>query len=188
MKNCCDKSISFYYYGQDHLILNVYKYIKSQIEENNYVFLYCDNDISNMFNRNLNINEQDMVGRIELDKIVINSVSLIENITEDLMPMKDTITFLEENGFWGGVIVLDATYLIDNIGETNFIEYIKSLSYMCKENNLNVMACYDFSDYINRGKKINEEVIKASYCYHDYRLFANKILNAENFNIYSNLA
>lgn len=184
MKNRCEQNISFYYYGQEHLILNVYKYIKGQIEQNNFVFLYGDDNIINMLNKNLNSNEQDMVGKIELDKFVINALSPVSNLNN----MKEHIDFLNENGFWGGVIVLDAAFLIEKIGEVNFLEYIKTLSNICRDNNLNIMTCYDFSDYINRGKKINEEVIKASYLHHDYRLFANKILDSEKFNIYNNLA
>ncbi|MEG2935654.1 MAG: MEDS domain-containing protein [Clostridium sp.] len=184
MKNRCEQNISFYYYGQEHLILNVYKYIKGQVEQNNFVFLYCDDNITDMMNKNLNVNEQEMVGKIELDKVVINALSTLR----DLNSLNEKIEFLKENGFWGGVIVVDAAFLIDHVGEINFLEYIKTLSNVCKENNLNIMTCYDFSDYINRGKKINEEIIKASYIHHDYRLYANKIMDAEKFNIYSNLA
>lgn len=188
MKNCCKENISFYYYGQDHLILNIYKYIKSKIEENNYVFLYCDSDMSNMININLNANEQEMVGDIKLDNIIINSSGSSHEATSYEAAMKDIKDKLEKEGFWGGVIVLEATFLIKSIGEINFLEFLKELSDISKANNLSIITCYDFSDYINRGKTINEEVIKASYLNHEYRLYGNKVLEAENFNNYLNLA
>ena len=188
MNNRSNKNISFYYYGQDHFILNVYKFIKSQIEKNNYVFLHCDDNLYNMLIRNLDSNEKNMVGRISLDKIIMNPFFSMTNYKGEDNPLKEIKEFIYEGGFWGGNLIIDASCLIDSVGASSFLECIGNLSFICKENNFNALTCYDFSDYINRNKRINEDIIKASYSFHQFRFYANKVISSDNFNIDENLA
>lgn len=183
MRNNHNQNITFYYYGQEHLILNIYKYIRSQIEENTYVFLCCHKDISTMIKKSFNSNEHEMMSTIKFDNIILEIILSLKELTHPNFAMSKLNDFITEKGFLGGAIVIDATYLIKSIGELNFLEYLKLISNICNENNLSVMTCYDFSDYINYGKVINETIIRNSYLNHDYRFYSNKIINIEEFNI-----
>lgn len=186
MENYCNKNICFYYYGEDHLVLNLYKYIKGEIEDNNYVFLFCDDNIYNLLTMSLNSNEKSMVGKIEIDKIILKEIFKKNSINYD--HIEKIKTSVLDKGFWGINIIMDLSYLIKSIGEANVLEYIKNLSNICHKDKVNFLTCYDFSDYLSRGKIISEYIIKSSYIYHEFRLYSNKILPMDDFNINSYLA
>lgn len=189
MDKYCDKNICFYYYGEDHFTMNIYKYIKEQIEANNYAYIFSEEETFNLISNSFNSNEKTMIGKIDMDKLILNTLSRTNN--GNLFKFKVIESLKEEvveKGFWGLNIILDSSQLIRSIGEAYFLEYISMLSSICDNCKVNILTCYNFSDYINRGKVINDVVIKASYTYHDFRVFSNNILPMENFNMNSDLA
>jgi len=187
MSNCCGKNICFYYYGEDHLVINLYKYIKQQIENNNYVYLYVDEDIYKLLTNNLDSNERLMIENIKMSSILISSYN--ENINSTMISkfLRDLKGKASNSGFWGGDFIIDGAKILNNTCNTIFEEFIKSLSNICEEEHINILTCYDFLDYVNRGKIITEEIMRSSYKYHDYRMFGNEILPIESFQVESNI-
>jgi len=73
MNNYCSKNICFYYYGEDHLVINLYRYIKQQIESNNYVYIYVDEETYKLLINNLDVNERRMIENINMSNILMSS-------------------------------------------------------------------------------------------------------------------
>lgn len=189
MEKYCDKNMCFYYYGEDHFVMNIYKYIKEELEVNNYVYIFSDENRYNLISSSFNSNERMMIGKIEIDKVILNGLRIVSNYTpSQFKVIQDIKTEILNQGFWGLNIIIDSTHLITSIGEAYFLEFISAMSLICNECKVNILTCYDFSDYINRGKIINEDVIKASYLNHNFRIFSNNILPMESFNTNSELA
>lgn len=177
------KNICFYYYGEDHLVVNLFKYIKQNIENNILIYINAPETIFSLLNTNLNKNEQNMVRRINLKKQYIDSKSLLDQDDKSLMLNK--LTNLKKDaiveGFWGISIIIDASEVINNSSLLLYEEYLKSISLGCNNVKCNILVCYDFIDYINRGKLITEDIMKLSYKYHTHRMFGNEIVPVENF-------
>ncbi|MEG1255682.1 MEDS domain-containing protein [Clostridium sp.] len=188
MNNFFGKNICFYYYGEDHLVMNLYKYIKQQIENNNYVYLYVGDDIHKLLLNNLDENEKNMVELIDVEKSILNSRTISTGFSSTSIYLNNLKSKVISKGFWGVNFIIDSSKLLNTTCESTFMDFIKELSIICEKNQLNILACYDFLDYINRGKTINENIMKSSYDYHDYRMFGNEIIPIENFKINSNLA
>lgn len=169
------KNICFYYYGEDHLVVNLFKYIKQNIENNILIYINAPEIVFSMINNNLNKNEQEMVRRINFKKQLMNfSTSIADNLTK---LKKDALS----EGFWGISIIIDASEIINNSSSPLFEEYLKSIALGCNTVKCNILVCYDFIDYINRGKLITEDIMKLSYRYHTHRMFGNEIVPVENF-------
>jgi len=177
MNNCCGKNICFYYYGEDHLVINLYKYIKQQIENNNYVYLYVDEDIYKLLTNNLDSNERLMIENIKMSSILMSSYN--ENINSTMISkfFRDLKAKASNSG----------AKILNNTCNTIFQEFIKALSNICEEERIDILTCYDFLDYVNRGKTITEDIMRGSYKYHDYRMFGNEILPIESFQVDSNI-
>ncbi|MEG0306584.1 MAG: MEDS domain-containing protein [Clostridium sp.] len=188
MDNLYGKNICFYYYGEDHLVMNLYKYVKQQVQSNTCVYLYVDNSITNLLLRNLNEDEKDMVKSIDIPALIANNK--LENVEILSLPAKMANIKLKsiKNGFLGINFIFDSSKLLKSSYSDNFSEFLKDLSYTCEEFQINMLTCYDFLEYINRGKYVNETIMKMSYDYHDYRMFGNDIIPIENFNVNSDLA
>jgi len=91
------------------------------------------------------------------------------------------------SGFWGGCFIIDGAKILNNTCNTIFQEFIKALSNICEEERIDILTCYDFLDYVNRGKTITEDIMRGSYKYQDYRMFGNEILPIESFQVESNI-
>lgn len=177
------KNICFYYYGEDHLVVNLFKYIKQNIENNILIYINASETIFSMINNNLNKNEQGMVRRINFKKELLASSSSNEHtdkitITDNLSQLKKAAT---SEGFWGISLIIDASEILSNSSITLYEEYLKATALGCNTIKCNILICYDFIDYINRGKLITEEVMKLSYKYHTHRMFGSEIVPVENF-------
>ncbi len=187
MTNFYGKNICFYYYGEDHLVMNLYKYIKQQVENNNFVYMYIDEDIYKILINNLDTNEKSMVENINIEKLLYTA-SKDEFTTSPLSKFLNDLNRKSlEQGFWRVNFIFDSSRLLTTSCKSTFLDCIKEISSICLDNQVNVLTCYDFLDYINRGKIISETIMKYSYTYHDYRMFGNDIIPIENFNINRNI-
>lgn len=169
--NFYGKNICFYYYGEDHLVINLYKYIKKSIENNNFVYMYINNETFNMVYNNLTNNEKQMIGLI-----TIKDFTPMDNKTIEILKDKAL-----KQGFFGIAMIIDAAKVIRETTPLVFEKTVKSEKRVCEKYRVNIMTCYDFIDYVGRGRYINDDVMKMSYLYHGYRLFGNDIVPVENF-------
>lgn len=179
MKVTNSKNICFYYYGKDHYLVNLYKYIRVNMENNIYTLMFVDEEVFNLLMDNFDLNEKGMIGYVPSDKMLTSKeFSNKERIKNYVDKIKEKFIKM---GFTTIKFVLDSSKIIENTSSSIYTNFVEILSIICAENNIDILTCYDFEDYICRGKIINEEIIRTSYDIHEYRLFGNEILSVDNF-------
>lgn len=173
------KHISFYYYGEDHMVINLYKYIKDSIKNNNFIFLYIEDSIYNLVLDSLSETERYMVGKIDLDKIIMNnSKDNSEFISKCLNNYKIQ---KQEQGFTNIKLIFDAKRIIQETSINLFKSFASYCFDVISKEKIEILTVYDFGEYMVKGKYINDEIIKVSYIEHTHRMFANEVLPIREF-------
>lgn len=173
------KNICFYYYGQDHLVVNLFKYIKGCLEKNIFVNMYIDRDVYDLVVRNLTDNEKQMVTSVPLDIEMLKSGSLEKNDFNSIIKkLKEQAL---SRGYFGTTVIVDVVRILKSIHNNIFEEMIKKMTDICNTYKMNMLTCYDFIDYTDRGRYISEDIMKMSYLNHNFRLFSGEIIPVENF-------
>jgi MEDS: MEthanogen/methylotroph, DcmR Sensory domain len=180
------KHISFYYYGEDHMVINLYKYIKNSMENNNFIFLDIEDSVYNLLFDSLNETEKYMVGKINIENIIIsNNKNNSEFIRKCMSNYKLQKT---EQGFTNVRFIFDAKKIIENTSKELFKTFANYCFNVIEEEKIDILTMYDFGEYMTKGKYISDEIIKVSYAEHSHRMFANEILSTREFEEEKHLA
>jgi len=186
MINKTGKHISFYYYGQDHMMLNVYKYVKTSLENNSYIYLYIDNQSYELLLNNLSEVEKSMIGKIDLDTVIASSYN-----QDNQFIKKCLVKYYKQKvniGYSNVKYIFDTKKIIESTSKELFKSFASFCNKFCEEESLDVLTIYDFGEYMMKGKTIDDEIIKISYLEHSHRMFANEVLPTNDFNNEKNLA
>jgi hypothetical protein len=180
------KHISFYYYGEDHMIINLYKYIKNSMEHNNFIFLDIEQSIYELLLDSLNETEKYMISRINIDNIIINNN---KNNSEFIKKCMTNYKLQKmEQGFTNVKFIFDAKKIIENTSKELFKSFAGYCFNVIEDEKIDILTVYDFGEYMTKGKYINDEIIKLSYVEHSHRMFANDILPIREFEHEKHLA
>ena len=180
------KNICFYYYGVDHLVVNLYKYIKQNLENNICIYLYINKSVYDMLLNNLDENEKKMIYLVNIEKEILNvGTSCKDSVETNIKKIKKKAL---DNGYWGMSLIVDASKILSNTCNSMYEEFLMTLSKTCSSEKMNILTCYDFIDYMERGKYINENIMKLSYEFHTFRMFGNEIIPVENFVLHDTTA
>lgn len=180
------KNICFYYYGVDHLVVNLYKYIKQNLENNICIYLYINKSVYDMLMNNLDENEKKMIYLVNIEKEILNvGTSCKDSVETNIKKIKKKAL---DNGYWGMSLIVDASKILSNTCNSMYEEFLMTLSKTCSNEKMNILTCYDFIDYMERGKYINENIMKLSYEFHTFRMFGNEIIPVENFVLHDTTA
>lgn len=181
--NKLGKNIAFYYYGDDHMVINIYKYIKGCIKDNVYVYLNIEDRLYNLLYKFLDDTEKLMICNGTMENIVLNSD--FEIVKEFLARYRDNKI---ESGFSDVRFIIDVKGIINSNSKLLFKDFSNYLYDICLNNNMIALLLYDFGDYMNNGKIIDKDIIKLSYINHTHRMFADEIIPIEEFINNKNLA
>lgn len=180
------KNICFYYYGVDHLVVNLYKYIKQNLENNICIYLYINKSVYDMILNNLDENEKKMIYLVNIEKEILNvGTSCKDSVETNIKKIKKKAL---DNGYWGMSLIVDASKILSNTCNSMYEEFLMTLSKTCSNEKMNILTCYDFIDYMGRCKYINENIMKLSYEFHTFRMFGNEIIPVENFVLHDTTA
>jgi len=163
----------FYYYGIEHLLINMHHYIKNAIDNNDYVYLCLE---ENSFNLLLNYFTED-----EKKHIGILTVSSLINLfkSEGKNTVNKALDKYIKNVFEydciGTGIICDSTHILKEISKTDFIKFQEFLSKGINGLNISIMSLYDMYDYINFKAIIDDELMAISQQVSDYRLYQMKL-------------
>lgn len=186
MINKAGKHISFYYYGQDHLMLNLYKYVKTSLEINSYIYLYIDNHSYELLLSNLSEIEKNMVGKIDLDTVIASNYNKDNQFMTKCL--KNYIKQKINIGYHKVGFIFDTKKIIESTSKELFKSIVSFSNKFSNEEGLDILSIYDFGEYMMKGKTIDDEIIKISYVEHTHRMFANEILPIDEFKNEKNLA
>ncbi|PRR81995.1 MEDS domain-containing protein [Clostridium vincentii] len=170
LKNIFGRHTSLYYYGEEHLFINLYFYIKAGIENNELIYLAMEENIYNKllcFLRINNIETEHIKLSIAKGLIKINKDSGLTGLKEQINKMGLDNEVKKHNGVrWIG----QSSYSIENNSQEDFLDYEKNLSKALNNVNASVLCIYDAYDYMHEGKVINKTVMEESLETHSYIL------------------
>lgn len=161
---------TFYYYGEQHLFVNMYNYIKEGIKNNELIYLFVKEDIYD------NLMEFLKANNVCTDNIQFKNVkALIQgNRKGGLEALKKeiyNIALQEDVKKYNGIRWIgQPSYAIELNSENDFLRFEENLDEALKNTNASLLCIYDIYDYMHNGKFINEEVIKESLDTHSYIL------------------
>jgi MEDS: MEthanogen/methylotroph, DcmR Sensory domain len=180
------KHISFYYYGEDHMIINLYKYIKDSIGNNNFVFLDIEDYAFELLLDSLNETEKYMIGKINIENIIIsNNKNNSEFIKKCMLNYK---LQKKDQGFTNVKFIFDARRIIENTSKELFKSFASYCFDVIVDEKVDILTVYDFGEYMTKGRYINDEIIRVSYMQHSHRMFANEVLSIDEFENEKHLA
>ena len=163
----------FYYYGVEHLVINLYDYINKGIEKNELVYLCVEPEIYNsMFKYLCKSNNQVEILNISY-LINKNNTNDIEKILTGLESYKK---FAEEKGYSSIRVVNQVSHLLNRMSREQFISFDKLLNEVVEKLNISIMCAYDFDDYLNKKQLIDEALMNQSLKVHNHRFYNFKMI------------
>ena len=165
---------SFYYFGVEHLIINMYQYIKEGIERKEKICLYTDLKLYKKLLKYVNT-KNNCVEYVDMTQVINEYTKLgVDNIRKEVLKYIDEIN---KKGYIGLRCIIQVDYAIYNTSQDMFLIFNKNILNIISGTNVSCMCIYDFEDYLKDKKLINEKVIKESYKIHNYRLYNRKLMS-----------
>lgn len=170
LKNIFGTHSSFYYYGKEHLFINMLFYITEGIKNNEIIYISMQ---ENLYDQLI-----EFLRRYEIDIEQINfrpvKELIITNKQGGLTALKEKINKISVEdavqNYTGVRWIGQPTYAIKTTAQEDFLNWEIHLSKSLKNKNISLLCIYDAYDYMHEGKFINEEVIRKSINTHDYML------------------
>jgi hypothetical protein len=167
---------SFYYFGVEHLIINMYQYIKEGIERKEKICLYTDLKLYKKLLKYVNT-KNNCVEYVDMTQVINEYTKLgVDNIRKEVLKYIDEIN---KKGYIGLRCIIQVDYAIYNTSQGNFPIFNKNILNIILGTNASCMCVYNFEDYLKDKKFINENVIKESYKIHNYRLYNRKLMSVK---------
>lgn len=161
----------FYYFGNDHLIVNMYKYIKDCIERNEYVYLCVEPKLYDRVCECLDkyvkhISYFDINRIVSLHKEVGNKA-----VKTEFRECEDNIY---ARGYSGIRIIGQISYIMKDSLLEDFLSFEENLEELIHDLKISCMCLYDFEEYI-KHRISGDTLIKQSLSTHTHRLFKGQI-------------
>lgn len=172
-KNLFGVNSAFYYFGIEHLIVNMYQYIKDGIDNNEYNYLCLKANSYNLLLTYFTEEEKKHIGIFTASTIINLHKSGGEVTVNNVLKKYEKNVF--EHGYTGARFICELSHLLKKISKADFIKFEKSSSKIINELNISMMCLYDMYDYTNYKMIIDDELIALSKKVSDYRLYQMKL-------------
>jgi hypothetical protein len=174
-KNIFGFHSSFYYFGLEHLCINMHKYVNQGIRKNQFICIFSGSRVYDCIRKYIDINEKNSINISELENLVGKSPK-IKEMQEKLSHFEGKII---RNGYEGIRIILDVSQFIVRTSKDDFLKFDADINEIIRGSRSSVMCLYDFEDYVKDKKIINDEIIQESYKTHPYRLYRGEIVSSK---------
>ncbi|MEJ8554705.1 MEDS domain-containing protein [Tepidibacter sp. Z1-5] len=170
LKNIMGTHSTFYYYGKDHLFANMIQYIKIGIDNNEVIYIYMKPELYKDLKKYLkNFGIYDKHLKLQSIKQLIDI-----NKTGGVKKLKEKVEFVVEEeikqGYSGIRWIGQPTYAIEQNSKKDFLDMESNLTEGLRHTKASLLCIYDYYDYINNKKVIDEEIIKKSLSTHSHKL------------------
>lgn len=183
MKNKYDfgKSLAFYYASEEHLLINLYYYIKKAQEQNEKVLIYAEDDLSNRLTRFI---RNTLDGNCTIE--AFDYPNIVNRIYNSPTPVikNELIQYVNKmklEGYRGVKIIEEASFTLKRVTEGRYIEYLCSTSDILEGIDCNILSLYNFWDYLNEQKYITENIMTYSRKEHDFLLTNFEIIEMDRY-------
>lgn len=166
----------FYYYGSDHLMINMYNFIMEGIAKNEAVYVSMECDLY-----------EALLALLRKKDICTEGISFVsakafitihqESGLFGLKQMVQSLTLAAGDKDYKGIRwILQPTCAIRETSKQDFLSLESDLTKALKGTDAALICVYDFYDYMNQQKMMDEEIISFSEKTHGYRLYCNKYM------------
>ena len=166
---------SFYHYGFEHLVINLFHYCKNCLESGDEIFFSGDPQI---YQEVIDVFQE--TGEIELDKI--NYKPITELITEDLeegileksaSKLEKIIEKSRQNGYQGLKWINQAQFAAQKISVDKYCRIDDFFNTLFSNQLASLFCFYDYEEFLKKGT--NKKLVYNSYRTHDYNFHKMKI-------------
>lgn len=166
---------TFYYYGLEHLLINLIPYIKYGVENNELITVSLSNDIFDKLMELLDIYGIDKSGVIFFpvkDMVIANNENGIDGLRKLLSKL---LSEVEKNNFKGARVIGQPSFAIGETSKEDFLKLEEVLNEAFIGMKASGLCIYDAFDYTHNRDFIDEDIIKNSLNTHSHLLHNNTL-------------
>lgn len=170
LKNVFGTHTTLYYYGEQHLLVDLYFYIKEGIKNNELIYVSME---ENLYNKLLDFLKDN---KVSIENIKFKSVKelILGHKKGGFIGLKETAISILGNSniekYNGLRWIGQPSFAIQGTSEKDFLDMEVDLNIFIKDMNASLLCVYDAYDYIHEGRIINETVIEESLQTHSFIL------------------
>ncbi len=165
MFNVSGLHIAFYYFGLEHLLVNLYQYIKDGIENNQVIYLSMESRLYDELKNNL-----CSAGIPEHHLKFYSVKDMVLDSRGDKEKLREIIIELNNKNQAGFRLIIQTGYIINVTSKEDFLQFERGLSSVFKGINSSILCIYDFEDFVYNKGTIDQEIIFESHNTHPYIL------------------
>lgn len=151
-RNYNDLDKKFYYYGEEHLFINLYQYIADKIKENKLIYFCVEPQTYNELLKFFTINRIPIknfryksLKSLNFEKRNLNLIDLNKEVNK--------FFFYDANKYSGIEWIINPKYIVSEILRKEYSS-IQSKAYeIMKEMNINIIRLYNLYDCLNENSK-----------------------------------
>ncbi|WP_158638666.1 MEDS domain-containing protein [Metabacillus litoralis] len=166
---------TFYYYGREHLLINLLPYIKHGVDNNELITVSLSKDIYDQLMELLDFHgiSRSGVKFFPVKNMVIaNNKNGLEGVRQLLSALLEEV---ESNKYKGARVIGQPSFAIGETSKEDFLELEKVLTEAIIGLNASGLCLYDAFDYIHNREFIDEDIINHSLETHSHLLYSNSL-------------
>jgi hypothetical protein len=170
LKNIKGTHSTFYYYGKGHLFANMVQYIKVGIDNNEVIYVSMQPELYEDLRKtlkNFGINDEHLKFESVKQLIYASKIAGVRGLKEKIeLLIEEEI----KQGYSGIRWIGQPTYAIGQTSKNDFLDWEINLNKGLQNTRASLICIYDYYDYINYRKVIDEEIIEKSVNTHTHIL------------------
>ena len=166
---------SFYHYGFEHLVINLYNYCSKKIAQGDIIYFSVDPQI---FEEIVDVFKEN--GNLDLGKIKNRPIFEIippETEQNQLKKIEEKLNRIINRevakGHEGISWINQVEYAVQKISEEKINQVEKYFNDLLSDKKASMLCFYDYETYLNTGK--NKDLIFNSHKTHDYLLYKMEV-------------
>ncbi len=166
---------TFYYYGHEHLLINLLPYIKEGIENNELVTVSLSKDIFDKLMELLDFHGIDRTSVIFFpvkNMVIANNENGLNGVRQLLSTLLKEI---ESKKYKGARVIGQPSFAIGETSKEDFLKLEEVLTKAFIGMNASGLCVYDAYDYIHNRDFIDEDIMNDSLETHTHLLYNNSL-------------
>lgn len=166
---------TFYYYGIEHLFINLLPYIKSGVENNELVTVSLSKDIFDKLMELLDfygIDKSAVIFFPVKSMVIANNENGIDGLRKLLSTLLKEV---ESNNYKGARVIGQPSFAIGETSKEDFLKLEEVLNDAFVGMKASGLCIYDAYDYTHNREFIDDDIIKSSLATHSYILHNNSL-------------
>lgn len=161
---------SMYYYGLEHLIANLYPYIKKGIDKRELIHISMEHHTYIKLLETLKANNlpTEQIEFISVKKLILSYKNGGVNQLKETL--ENFINNALKRGFTGIRWIGQPTFAVQETSKEDFLNWEKGLTEALKNTKSSLLCIYDAYDYTHKQKFIDDQMLKESFDTHSHIL------------------